>query len=252
MVISAAILLKNSVCRPLRILPGGEGHGKIASDSISSKEECVSPRDRKHSSLKARQLRTDDASSQKKRLPHIAFLRIGAHQHSLDVPNTEPGHHAMFRVNASKAQYNPASCPELLVASFHERDNWFAVRASQKRGGYLRGIGSFFAVPYAVNRCNQNSVSVAANQVVIARLSLTRKSELGNTIFDHRLSYCLHFFTATTVPRPGWEVISNSSIKRRTPGNPSPRLPEVEKPSRNAWRTSGIPGPSSVAMTEMP
>ena len=158
----------------------------------------------------------------------------------------------MFRFNESKAHYNPASCPEFLMASFYQRDNRFVGRASEKRSCCLGGIGSFFAVAYAVNRGNQNSVSAAANQVVIAGLSLARKNELGNTIFDHRLSYCLHFFTATIVPRPGWEVISNSSIKRRTPGNPSPRLPEVEKPSRNAWRTSGIPGPSSVAMTEMP
>jgi hypothetical protein len=39
--------------------------------------------------------------------------------------------------------------------------------------------------------------------VVIARLVLARKNELGNTVFDHRLSYCLHLFTATIVPRPG-------------------------------------------------
>jgi len=140
----------------------------------------------------------------------------------------------MFRVNASKAQYNPASCPELLVASFYQRDNRFVGRASQKRSCRLRSIGSFFAVPYAVNRGNQNSASVAANQVVIARFSLARKNELRDTIFNHRFFYCLHFFTATVVPLPGWEVISNSSIKRRTPGNPSPRLPDVENPSRSA------------------
>src|SRR6266403_2684566 len=140
----------------------------------------------------------------------------------------------MFMVNASKAQYNPASCPEFFVALFHQRDNRLVGRASEKRSCCLRSIGSFFAVPYAVNRRNQNSITVAANQVVIARLSLARKNELGNTIFDHRLSYCLHFFTVTIVPLPGWEMISNSSIKRRTPGNPSPRLPDVENPSRNA------------------
>jgi hypothetical protein len=140
----------------------------------------------------------------------------------------------MFRVNESKAQYNPASCPELLVASFYERDNRFVGRAFEKRSRCLGGTGGFFAVPYAVDSCNQNSISVAANQVVIAGLALARQNELGKTILDHRLSYCLHFFTATVVPLPSWEVISNSSIKRRTPGSPSPRLPEVEKPSRSA------------------
>ncbi len=140
----------------------------------------------------------------------------------------------MFRVNASKAQYNPASCPELFVALFYQRDNRFVGRASEKRRCRLGSIGSFFAVPYAVNRGNQNSASVAANQVVIARFSLPRKNEFRDTIFNHRFFYCFHFFTATVVPLPGWELISNSSIKRRTPGNPSPRLPDVENPSRSA------------------
>ena len=70
--------------------------------------------------------------------------------------------------------------------------------------------------------------------MAIAGFDLAGKNEVGHAIFDQRHFYCLHFFTATVVPRPGWEVISNSSIRRRTPGNPSPRLPEVEKPSRMA------------------
>jgi len=93
----------------------------------------------------------------------------------------------MFRVNASKAQYSPASSPEFFVASFYERDDRFVSKASEKRNCRLRGIGSFFAVAYAVNRRNQNSVSVAANQMAITRLFLARKNKRGNTIFDHRL-----------------------------------------------------------------
>jgi hypothetical protein len=96
------------------------------------------------------------------------LLRVGAHQHSLDIPDTEPSHHAIFRVNASKAQYNPASCPEFFVALFYQRENRFVGGALENRNRCLGGISRFFAVPYAVNRCNQNSVSVAANQVVIA------------------------------------------------------------------------------------
>src|SRR5260370_34368917 len=107
-------MLENSVCRPLRILPGGEGHGKIASDSICRKEKCVSLHDRKHGGLKVRQLGTDDASSKQKRLLRIAIFRIPAHQDSLHVADTEPSHHAMFRCNESKADYDPAIGPEFL------------------------------------------------------------------------------------------------------------------------------------------
>ena len=88
----------------------------------------------------------------------------------------------------------------------------------------------------SVYRGDQNPSLVTADKVMVAALALARQRELRYSIFDGRrcYGYCLHFFTATMVPRPGWEVISNSSIKRRTPGKPSPRLPEVEKPSRIA------------------
>src|SRR5437764_11834593 len=138
------------------------------------------------------------------------------------------------------------------MASLYERDNWFVGSASDKRGRSLGDAGGFFTVSYPVNRRDQNSVAVAAHQMMIARFSLAWKDVLGDTIFDHRLSYCLHFFTATVVPLPSWEVISNSSINRRTPGNPSPRLPEVEKPSRRACGMSWIPGPLSDAMIKTP
>jgi len=120
------------------------------------------------------------------------------------------------------------------VALLHERDDWFVDTSLENGSCPFRSVGSFLAVADAVNGSNEHSVLVEADKVVIARLTLAGKSELGNTIFHNRLSYGLHFFTATVVPRPGWEVISNSSIKRRTPGSPSPRLPEVEKPSRSA------------------
>src|SRR2546429_6701358 len=70
--------------------------------------------------------------------------------------------------------------------------------------------------------------------MLVARLAFAGKNELGHSVFGHGASYGLHFFTTTLVPWPGLESISNSSIRRRTPGSPRPRLPEVEKPSRKA------------------
>src|SRR5207249_5239634 len=83
--------------------------------------------------------------------------------------------------------------------------------------------------------------------MLVARLAFAGKNELGHSVLGHGASYGLHFFTTTLVPWPGLESISNSSIRRRTPGSPRPRLPEVEKPSRKAWLTLGIPGPVSEA-----
>jgi hypothetical protein len=86
----------------------------------------------------------------------------------LDIADADPGHHAMVRVNARKTQYHSPSRTEFFVAKFYQRDNRFVDRIFQKCSRCLGGIGRFFAVSYAVNRCNQNSAAAAANQVVIA------------------------------------------------------------------------------------
>src|SRR5437016_14493206 len=88
--------------------------------------------------------------------------------------------------------------------------------------------------------------------MLVARLAFAGKNELGHSVFGHGASYGIHFFTTTLVPWARLESISNSSIRRRTPGSPRPRLPEVEKPSRKAWLTLGIPGPVSEAVTVIP
>src|SRR5207237_7062504 len=61
-----------------------------------------------------------------------------------------------------------------------------------------------------------------------------------------------HRLMVTVVPLRGSEMISNSSISRRTPDRPSPRPPEVEWPPAMARGTSAIPGPSSRATTTTP
>src|SRR5438034_10328522 len=104
----------------------------------------------------------------------------------------------------------------------------------------------------SVDRRNQNATLVTANQMLVTRFPLPQENKLRHPILHQRHVYCFHFFTVTIVPRPGFEVISNSSISRRTPGNPSPRLPEVENPSRRACGMSLIPGPLSDAMIKTP
>src|SRR5205807_10187694 len=61
-----------------------------------------------------------------------------------------------------------------------------------------------------------------------------------------------HRLMVTVVPFRGSEMISNSSISRRTPDRPNPKPPEVEWPPAMARGTSAIPGPSSRATTTTP
>ena len=65
-------------------------------------------------------------------------------------------------------------------------------------------------------------------------------------------SYRSHLTALISVPSPTFVSMSNSSINRFTPGSPAPSPPDVEYPSSITLRTSGIPGPSSVATTRRP
>jgi hypothetical protein len=122
-IVSVAVLIENSIRRSLRVLSSRERRGKVGSDSICSKKNGVSSRDGKHGGLEGRQLGPYHSGPEKQHLLGVSAFCIGADQYALDIADTEPSHHAMFMVNKSEAQYNTASCPEFLVASFYDRDN---------------------------------------------------------------------------------------------------------------------------------
>src|SRR5437762_607968 len=54
---------------------------------------------------------------------------------------------------------------------------------------------------------------------------LTGCNTAGDSELQHQGN---HFVTVTVVPLPALETMSNSSMRRRTPGNPRPRPPELE------------------------
>src|SRR5439155_688615 len=87
-------------------------------------------------------------------------------------------------------------------------------------------------------------------QAPLAQARLNRANQSSSS--SGRQPSPIHFRAVTVVPLPNSERISNSSMRRRTPGRPSPRLPEVEKPSSMASATSRIPGPASAARTSTP
>ena len=65
----------------------------------------------------------------------------------------------------------------------------------------------FLSMTNPVNDTNKDSTLPATNQVVIAGFALTGKDKLRHAIVNQRYAYCVHFFTVTVVPRPGWEAI---------------------------------------------
>jgi hypothetical protein len=121
------------------------------------------------------------------------------------------------------------------MALLHERNDRVLAAALQNGHRQFRRSRGFVSMTEAIDHRDEHSVGPLPHQVPIAGLRLPRKGVAGNSALNNgRNAQGRHFFTVTVVPCPGFDVMSNSSINRRTPGKPNPKLPEVEKPSRNA------------------
>src|SRR3979490_2731772 len=121
-----------------------------------------------------------------------------------------------------------------------QRNHRFLGLRPENRLGRAGSQGSFIAVSKAINDPKKNPARKELDHRPIARLRLSLERKRGPPPIKHHWTYSFHFFTVTVVPFPCSETISKSSINLRTPGKPSPKLPEVENPSRIASRLSLI------------
>ena len=89
----------------------------------------------------------------------------------------------------------------------HERNDGLVRARFEEACGCFGCDSGFLSMPNPVNGSKKDSTLPAANQMVIAGFALTGKDKLRHAIFNQRYAYCVHFFTVTVVPRPGWEAI---------------------------------------------
>src|SRR5512134_121391 len=134
----------------------------------------------------------------------------------------------------------------------HQCDDRLLSISLQGGGCDFGGRGGLLTVTEPVDHRHQHAVGKRLYHVLITRNRLGLEGRRGNAPFERRRRQLFHFFMTTVVPRPISEMISNSSIRRRAPGRPIPRPPEVEYPSCSACATSGMPGPSSRAIMTTP
>src|SRR6202795_404596 len=168
-VVAALIEFENSIRRSLRILQTQQALDEFAPHAIGGKNQGVAPGHRKHGRLERGQLRADDTAAEEQPLLHGSFPSAGAHQHSLNITDTQPGHHAMQRINESKTQDDAARRPEFFMATLHERNDRFIGLMALQNGSYgLRGVGGSFSVTNPVNHGEQGSALATANQMTIA------------------------------------------------------------------------------------
>jgi len=135
-----------------------------------------------------------------------------------------------------QAEGSPPGGLERRVTSVNQRVQIAGSVVGDDHHGPLRRLERFFAVTQSVRHRDQDAVRTLLYEVLIARNHLTGQWAASRGPLDQRVRVgtprpllCVsHFLSLTVVPLPTMELISNSSIKRRAPGRPMPRLRVVE------------------------
>jgi hypothetical protein len=142
--------VQNSIRSSLRILHGGKGPYEICANAIGGEDQQVSLSHGKHCGLQLGKVVADDAPSQQEGLWRAGLL-VGAHQDSVYISDTEPGHQAVPYVNGSKTQNDSSRRTQFLVARSHQRNDWFPNAISQYGDRSFGGIGGLGAVPDSID-----------------------------------------------------------------------------------------------------
>ena len=137
-----------------------------------------------------------------------------------------------------EAQDHAARVPQPLVAAQESGAELALVTGLEHGDGCLRRARRFRSVTQPVDHGHQHAaVPGPRHEVLIARLASERAAWRRSTRRGAASSpprHRPHFLTLTTVPLPTVDEISNSSMSRFTPGNPTPMRPDVEYPSCSA------------------
>ena len=95
-------------------------------------------------------------------------------------------------------------------------------------------IGGFWTMSRSIHHCQQRATWNRLHQVPVATFALIGSGERSNATIQERQRACKrldhdsHFRMVTVVPDANADSTRNSSMSRREPGRPSPRLREVE------------------------
>src|SRR5262249_740682 len=123
--------------------------------------------------------------------------------------------------------HHAARGPQVSVAEPERGQRVFGVGHLEEADGLPGRGGGEGPVSQSVHHAEQNAAGQWSRDVrVPGSAGLERVG--GHGPLHASLRQAIHFFTVTVVPWPALVRISNSSIRRRTPGNPSPSRPEVE------------------------
>ncbi len=117
------------------------------------------------------------------------------------------------------------------MASLHEVDHRGLPLRLEDLGRRPGRRGRLVAVAEAVQGTDQDAAGEGEHEAQVARLRLPGQGLAGHAPLQKRVPrfvQVIHLRAVTLVPLPTMEAISKSSMRRLTPGRPSPRPLPVE------------------------
>src|SRR5882762_6192800 len=167
------------------------------------------------------------------------------------VADSQPAQGSLVQIDAGDAQNHATRAAQRRMTARQQGCGLVLGMTQDGVRGETRRRRGLLAVTDAVDGRYERATTAAivVHHLKVAGDPLTRCNTAGHSELQGQGS---HFVIVTVVPLPALEAMSNSSIRRLTPGNPRPRPPELEYPSRSARVTSAIPGPESLATIVRP
>ncbi len=203
------------------------------SDAVGGEDEGVVRRDRQNRGGESRQAVADDAAAQEERLMGTA-VGPESPERSLHVAHTEPSDGFLARREPRQAHHDAPRADERLMAAAGERRDGLTNMRFKSRDGPGGGVRGLEPVAKAVDDRDEHPTRVRGDHIRVPGLCLAVHRAARHTPLETPGRHRFHFFAVTTVPWPIPDSMSNSSIRRLTPGSPRPRLPDVENPSSSA------------------
>lgn len=141
------------------------------------------------------------------------------------IADSQPAQRGVPQVDTGDAEDHAAGQSQCFMAAPDERDGRVLRALGDGRARYGRRGRRLIAVPDPVDDPDDRTAIVGLHDLEIARVPMAGRDEPRHGASQAQVR---HLVTVTVVPAPTVEAISNSSIRRLTPGSPSPNPPELE------------------------
>src|ERR1700682_1283430 len=251
-IVPLAVVRNEVISQRLRGHRSCEAIGKMPADPIGGEYQHVPGPQRNNRSVQCWQLAVAHHPGARQQLvARGQHARSSTADDAAHVADAQPAQGSLPQIDAGDAQDHATRSAQNRVTAHQQGCGLLLGMTQDDVRGQARGRRGLLAVTDAVDGRYERATTavIVVQHLEVAGDPLTRCNTAGHSELQGQGS---HFVIVTVVPLPALEAMSNSSMRRLTPGNPKARPTALEEPSRSARVRSAIPGPESLATIVRP